>query len=153
MSIPCDADGFLRRECPTCEREFKVLPTPDGEIPVPVQGGGYFCPYCSVQASSWWTTAQRELALSLTKSRVVDPIMKKFSDDIGRIGRDSRGIISAKVNYPSGPEPQPLAETEDMVRFDFNCHPSEPVKVLDGWTGTVHCIICGGAAAISSLDS
>ncbi len=23
MTIPLDSDGFLRRECPTCEREFK----------------------------------------------------------------------------------------------------------------------------------
>ena len=25
MEIPLDSDGFLRRECPTCEREFKWL--------------------------------------------------------------------------------------------------------------------------------
>jgi hypothetical protein len=29
MSLPLDGDGFLRRECPTCEREFKWLPSPD----------------------------------------------------------------------------------------------------------------------------
>lgn len=31
MSLPLDGDGFLRRECPTCEREFKWVPSPDPE--------------------------------------------------------------------------------------------------------------------------
>ena len=30
---------------------------------------------------------------------------------------------------------------------DFGCHPDEPVKVLDDWSGKVHCLICGEAAA------
>jgi hypothetical protein len=25
MSLPLDGDGFLRRECPKCERQFKWL--------------------------------------------------------------------------------------------------------------------------------
>jgi hypothetical protein len=33
MSFPLDSDGFLRRVCPSCEREFKWLPTPEGEEP------------------------------------------------------------------------------------------------------------------------
>ena len=64
MSIPRDSDGFIRRECPTCERQFKWLPTPDGETGTPMPFGGYFCPYCGVQASAnaWLTKAQLELA-------------------------------------------------------------------------------------------
>jgi hypothetical protein len=31
MSMPLDSDGFLRRECPTCEREFKWFSTPEEE--------------------------------------------------------------------------------------------------------------------------
>lgn len=27
MTIPLDSDGFLRRECPICEREFKWRPS------------------------------------------------------------------------------------------------------------------------------
>ncbi len=36
ISMPLDSDGFLRRECPTCEREFKWLHTlekPAGRLP------------------------------------------------------------------------------------------------------------------------
>jgi hypothetical protein len=30
-----------------------------------------------------------------------------------------------------------------MTRVDFECHPTEPVKVLDDWDNPVHCRICG----------
>jgi hypothetical protein len=53
LGVPTDnSDGFTRWECPTCEREFKSRPTPDGEEPMQVLDGGYFCPYCGVQAPS-----------------------------------------------------------------------------------------------------
>jgi len=63
MTLPLDSDGFLRRECSTCEREFKWYVSRDAEgEPVPV--GGYYCPYCAIQAPSdrWFTPAQVELA-------------------------------------------------------------------------------------------
>jgi hypothetical protein len=31
MSLPLDTDGFLRRECPNCERQFKSRPTQSSE--------------------------------------------------------------------------------------------------------------------------
>jgi hypothetical protein len=52
VSISPDADGFVRRECPTCDREFKWRPTPVDEDPVPVPDGGYCCQYCGVQAGA-----------------------------------------------------------------------------------------------------
>ena len=52
MSIPLDDDGFLRRACPTCEREFKWLPsTNDEEAIDSPEVDHYFCPYCGVQRS------------------------------------------------------------------------------------------------------
>ncbi len=54
MSIPLHSDGFLRRECPTCEREFKWLPNTNDEDDAddgePLPSGCYLCPYCGVQA-------------------------------------------------------------------------------------------------------
>jgi hypothetical protein len=45
------------------------------------------------------------------------------------------------------PEPVPdLEESDDMRRIDVNCHPTEPVKVLDDWDRSVHCLICGARA-------
>jgi uncharacterized Zn finger protein (UPF0148 family) len=86
VSIPLDSDGFMRRQCPTCEREFKSRPTPDGEEPVPVPDGGYFCPYCGVQAplGSWFTKAQAELAQAIAVAEVVDahPNKKARSNEV-----------------------------------------------------------------------
>ena len=72
MAIPVDSDGFLRRECPTCEREFKWLPaSEDDEEAADVSDGGYFCPYCGVQApaDAWFTEAQLAFARVWSRSR------------------------------------------------------------------------------------
>lgn len=146
MSIPLDSDGFLRRECPTCEREFKWLHNPEGgatgEIP---SDGGYFCPYCGIQAQAgnWLTKAQVELAQRLVANRVVGPMLEKFADDLRNIGRNSRGMVRAEVTHDAPEEPEPLTEGDDMTRVDFGCHPTEPVKVLDDWDGEVFCLVCG----------
>ena len=145
ISMPLDSDGFLRRECPTCERELKWRPTPEGEEPIPVPDGGYFCPYCGIQAAAdtWLTKAQVELVHATVASEVVDPMLKKFGDDIGRISRRSGGIISASVQHRPSPKPAALTESDDMTRVNFSCHPTEPVKVLDDWAKPVRCLVCG----------
>jgi hypothetical protein len=145
MSVPLDSDGFLRRQCPTCEREFKWLNSPDGAAE-PVPDGGYHCPYCEVQApaGSWHTEAQVELAKSVLLHEAVAPELQKFSRDVERSGRG--GLISFKVDVDLPPPLDPLTETDDMRRVDFTCHPREPVKVLDDWDRSVRCLVCGRAA-------
>lgn len=142
MSVPLDSDGFIRRECPTCERELKWRPTPDGEEGAPTPEGGYFCPYCAVQAppASWWTKAQLEAAEAKIHNEIVKPMLDDFGKSLERAS-------SSHVRFTSKPaeraaEPQ-LSESDDMRRVDFSCHPSEPVKVLEGWDRPVYCPICG----------
>lgn len=129
MSIPLDLEGFLRRECPTCEREFKWFHTPEGEqSEAPVADGGYFCPYCGVQAETgtWLTKAQAEQAKNIVATRAIGPLVEKYG-----------------LRYEPPERLDPLTEVDDMTRVDFGCHPSEPVKVLDGWNRPVRCLICG----------
>jgi len=149
MSVPLDSDGFLRRECPTCEREFKWLPSSsdeddDAEV-IPPPDGGYFCPYCAIQAPDceWFTEAQVELAQNMVAKQVVGPMLKDFGNSIGR---RSGGYLSVSASYDEPDEMEPLTEADDMKRVDFGCHPDEPVKVLDDWDGPVHCLICGEMA-------
>ncbi len=147
MSVPLDSDGFLRRECPTCEREFKWRPSEDddGEDEALSPDGGYFCPYCAIQAPTghWLTKAQVELAHNIVATEVLGPMLKDFNRDLRKIGRRSGGLISVSADY-DGPDPmEPLTEDDDMRRVDFECHPSEPLKVLDDWAGPVHCLVCG----------
>ena len=132
MSVPLDSDGFLRRECPTCEREFKWLPSDESDEGDP---GGYYCPYCTIQAPTnhWLTQAQVEMAKHVVTREFVDPMMRDFAKRWGGSYRSDarRG------------EPTELVEPDDMRRVDFACHPSEPLKVLDDWADPVHCLICG----------
>lgn len=149
MSIPLDADGFLRRECPTCEREFKWLPAEDDTEFDEMSDGGYFCPYCAIQAppESWFTQAQIEFAESLITTEVVGPMVKKFSRDLSRIGRNSGGLVSVSASYDIPGLMVPLTEADDMKRVDFSCHATEPVKVLDDWNRPIYCLICGNSAS------
>ena len=137
MSIPLDSDGFLRRECPTCEREFKWLQT-SGETDEGTETadeGGYFCPYCGVQApaDTWLTGAQVALAQNIVATELVRPMLRKFG------------------TYDEPERLDPLTEADDMTRVDFACHPSEPLKVLDDWRKVVRCLICGKLNALAAV--
>ena len=132
MTIPLDSDGFLRRECPTCEREFKWRPSEvEAEEHVEPDDAGYFCPYCGVQApvDAWLTSAQVALAQNIVAREVIGPMVSK-------IGR-----------YEAPDELGPLTEADDMTLVVFSCHPSEPLKVLDDWHKPAYCLICGKVSA------
>src|ERR1035441_6564583 len=96
VPVPLDSDGFLRRRCPTCEREFKWLGTFDEEEDAEgVADGGFFCPYCGVQAppDAWLTQAQEALIQNVIDTEVVGPMLKGFADDVRGIGRGTGGRI------------------------------------------------------------
>jgi len=142
MALPLDSDGFLRRECPTCEREFKWLPSDEpGATP---EDAGYYCPYCGVQAETgaWWTKAQLEHSKALLMEEVVAPKLKDFQKGMAETARRSHGLLTFKPGKIEVDEPVALVEPDDMRRIDFSCHPTEPVKVLEDWTKPVHCLIC-----------
>jgi len=141
MSVPLDSDGFLRRECPTCEREFKWFNSPEGEGE-PVPDGGYYCPYCAIQApaDAWLTKAQVELAQNTVMRELVGPELEKMARDLR--GASRGGLISFDIKYDRPRALDPFVEADDMRRVDFECHPTEPVKVLDDWRDAVHCLIC-----------
>jgi hypothetical protein len=151
VSFPLDSDGFLRRECPTCEREFKWLPSSAGDDSTEsvdaVDPGGYYCLYCGVQADAgkWLTKAQVALVLHVARREFVDPILRDFASGLER---QSSKFVTFRANRNFGDtssEPK-LTEEDDMKRVDFACHPSEPVKVLEDWQGPVRCLVCGSAA-------
>jgi hypothetical protein len=152
MSLPLDSDGFLRRECPTCEHEFKWLPSLDPEADEETTGAAeapesYCCPYCAVTAppDAWLTKAQVAAMEEIVQRELIDPELDKLAREVDRLNRSSGGLIGIEVRFErEEPEPAPeLDEPDDMRRVDFNCHPAEPVKVLDDWDGPVHCLSCG----------
>lgn len=148
VPIPLD-DGFIRRECPNCEREFKWFTEetedrPEGAVDPEV----YFCPYCGVAAppDQWWTSAQLEYA----RDAAMAPVSDMVNDELKKIARRSSGSL-IKFDVKPGarpPAPLPLAEPADMVIVEPPCHPYEPLKIAEGWDAPLHCLICGSAFTI-----
>jgi hypothetical protein len=52
-------------------------------------------------------------------------------------------MLRIEASKPQIEAPEPMSETDDMVRVDFSCHPSEPVKLLDDWKEPPYCVVCG----------
>lgn len=148
ISIPLDPDGFVRRECPTCHREFKWFDghtedTPPGwEEP-----DRYFCPYCGTDADDdeWFTAAQQAYVESVLLGHAEDLVREEL-DDVARGINRQGGLIRMNVSGGgSAPAPPPLSEPNDMVGVASPCHPFEPIKVLEGWDQPLHCLVCGSA--------
>lgn len=141
ITLSIDDDGFLRRECPNCEREFKWLHGDDGE---PTFAGGCHCPYCGCRADegSWWTRAQ----LAHVEATVAAQMEDVLYDDLKNLERRSKHLDVSVSRSPTRAVPAVPDEPSDMRRVDFACHPAEPVKVAESWTGVVHCLLCGRAA-------
>lgn len=146
ISLPLDDDGFLRRECPHCLRQFKwyhgtVADRPEGEIDPPV----YHCPLCGVSAApdQWWTQEQ----LTFMQESVAGPMLREASNSLERAFRGIKGLTYKRGQLD---EPEPLAalhESNDMIILSPPCHPWEPIKVPEEGTARAYCLICGEAFA------
>jgi hypothetical protein len=145
VSMPLDEDGFLRRECPTCERQFKWFHGQAEDRPDEfVDPENYFCPYCGVPsgADTWWTAQQ----LEYVQAEAAGPLLRELTDELQRsLGPSSRhGFFSLSVEPGEAPEPpMPLLELNDLMIVAPPCHPFEPLKVLDDWAESLHCLMCG----------
>ena len=65
ISLPVDSDGFLRRACKKCSREFKWLHSQDVEEAT----NPYHCPYCGQPGADWTTDEQHDNLLDLYVTR------------------------------------------------------------------------------------
>lgn len=110
ISIPLDENGFMGRECPDCERYFKIKPGTGlvGEnLPC-------HCPYCghSDPQDHFWTKAQIEYAQSIAARKVMAAVqkdLKKLEFDIKPRGAFGIGI-SMSVEPGSLPSVRHYAE-------------------------------------------
>ncbi|MBX5482496.1 MAG: hypothetical protein IRZ16_11770 [Myxococcaceae bacterium] len=158
VALPVDSQGFVRRECPRCRRQFKVRGGPtDGAIVQRYLGRHLsfenhqeiarddvrsFCPYCGYEAPAdeWCTPQQRAW-------------LEKVADVLGR------EIRYEQLQYPwrtlganPGPTfvavpppdrlPEMRSEDDDLRRFSLFCC-AEDVKVDTAWAQPIFCPRCG----------
>jgi hypothetical protein len=142
IPIPLDSDGFVRRACPACEREFKWLYADSKDEATKPNPHGYCCPYCAAwaQPDQWFTEAQVEYIQQIGLGVASDEASKIFS----QFNRPGSGLKYTPGDRPSPPPDLP-PEPDDMRRAEFACHPEDPLKVAEDWNEAVHCLICGSA--------
>lgn len=148
VSVPVDDDGYLRRECPTCERQFKWHVGPTGDRPSDATDlAVYSCPLCGENAEpdQWWTQEQ----LDYVQAAAAGPIMEELNEELRKALSGSYGLFEVTVESDRAPgPPAAIHEPNDLVIVQSPCHPWEPVKIPDDWNDTLHCLICGAEFAI-----
>lgn len=146
VSLPLDRDGFLRRECPHCEQEFKWHDGRTDDAPKDyVYPDVHWCPLCGQSAAldQWWTPTQAEYV----RDAATGPLLNQFTDQLKDAVRGSK-FIKFESSNERIEVPDPLAEPDDMVIIAPPCHPWEPVKVPDDSTAPYYCLLCGEAYAV-----
>ena len=146
VTIPLDNDGFLRRECPTCEEEFKWYEHEEGDADAETVDQ-YFCPLCGVASGfdTWWTPVQLEYM-----EGIAGPTLDQAVHDMMTDAFKGNEWISIKPDRNFSldiPTPETLVEPDDMLIVEPPCHPNEPVKVPESATASLHCLICGSQFA------
>jgi len=139
MELPLDAEGFVRRQCPHCRREFKWHESPSQTVDA-IEEEDYHCPYCSGRSADWLTDAQLEVVQKVAGHYAESQVHDMFKG----LERQSSEFVKIEAG-PAPIEPRTALpdEPNDMRRVDFKCHSDEPVKVLDEWSEPVHCLTCG----------
>lgn len=139
IAMPLDSDGFLRRECPRCVREFKWFPDEDDDAEVPEH---YYCPLCGGQApvGEWWTPEQ----LAFAQASALRYVSVELGDELAGLGTSKPGgLISLDVTMDTPPAAVPPLEPDDMVIVEPPCHPDEPVKIPEDSGEVLYCLLCG----------
>ncbi len=140
VMIPLDDDGYLRRECPYCCREFKILKGDFESLDVEKE---YFCPYCGETATPriWLTKAQKDLFEKVVNNVAVDIINEKFISFLKGLDDPSKGIrVKADELERSNELINP--EINDMKIVELPCcHKS--LKLDENWSSPIYCYYCG----------
>lgn len=171
INLPLDSDGFLRRECPYCIRQFKVeikaeerqslieqqlqayllqqgvqQQEEEGSDSISEDVNDLWCPYCGQRASpsDWWTQEQLAYVNIFAYNIMAQTLNKEFAHLKRKTSRSSKGLISIKLDFKEMPykEPWISPESDDMALYNLPCC-GTALKLKDGWCRTYYCIQCG----------
>jgi len=170
LPFPLDDDGFFRRECPFCRKEFKVLLGKEELTDLAQKGMDSFmieqkevatdldenesleenefsCPYCGQRApnNSWWTQEQLAYMGIVTKNIMAKIVNENLIRPLkNTFQRPSSGMISMRFEGKEMEQQEPWIspEVNNMKIFDLPCC-QRKIKIEDGWKGVVYCFFCG----------
>ena len=93
IQIPPDDDGFIGRECPSCQGYFKLRPGTG------LQSKVCYCPYCQHQGniSDFTTSAQKEWAKSLVVKEIVESQVEKITQSLRQLEKASSKYMQIRV--------------------------------------------------------
>ncbi|OCA87331.1 hypothetical protein [Pseudobacillus wudalianchiensis] len=138
VSIRLDDNGLLRKECPFCEREFKVFYNEHTEE---TQSKCY-CPHCGLPAPSaeQLTRDQGQHIVDLAKNEFINLVNKEF-------GRMKQRVKSPYIKVDFKPlektDPRIQIELNDMEEIITSCC-NEPIFLNSPLTWKViYCHKCG----------
>jgi hypothetical protein len=140
VSIPLDDDGFLRRECPYCCREFKIRKDDFESLDINKE---YYCPYCGENASplAWITKGQKELFNKIAENVAVDIINKEFVTFLKGLDNPSKGVRVTAHELERGNE-LINPEINDMKIIELPCC-QKSIKIDQDRDSQIHCYYCG----------
>ena len=168
VKLPLD-DGFLRRECPFCCREFKIqlqeqeledlaqkgldsflIKQEDQDSENQTNNGAeihYWCPHCGQEASedSWWTEEQLAYFGVYARNIMAKLVNENLIRPLKRGFRGTQtGLISLRFEGKEMEQREPWIspEPDDMKVFELPCC-QRRMKIEEGWQRAFHCFICG----------
>jgi len=169
ISFPLDEDGFFRRECPLCHKEFKVLLKKEELTDLAQEGMDsfmleedkketnltdsgssgteFFCPYCGQQSpsDSWWTQEQLNYIAIVARNIIAKLLNESLIRPLKRTSqRGSTGMFSLRFESKEIKQQNPWISPEinDMEIFDLPCC-QRKIKIEENWRDTVYCFFCG----------
>ena len=165
VSFPLDDEGFFRRECSLCCREFKVclrenelgqlaqcridnFLVEQGIEEALAEDGDedekdQYCPYCGQSAppDHWWTQEQLAYVHVIASNVMADLLNKHLIRPLKR-NRGRSSFIRFEGKEMKKNEEWISPEVSDMTMVDLPCCKRQ-IKVLDDWGSAVHCFFCG----------
>jgi hypothetical protein len=167
--LPLDEDGFFRRECPLCMREFKIYLQKEELTEVAEQGidtfmavedeintsedGGissesdFTCPYCGQQAKKedWWTNKQLEYMQLIAHNYIAGIINKDLIRPLKRsLSSKQSGLLSITFEAKEMKQMNEWipSEINDMEIVKLPCC-QRKMKVDSPQKNVIYCFFCG----------
>lgn len=141
IALPLDDEGYLRRKCYDCRRQYKVVDTPGEDAPDDFEvPDAYRCPYCGQAAphDDRLTRPQIDYIQLVARGEVPDDV-----DDVDLESLLAEHDLTTAPSEEFEELPPSIQERDDMVGATAPCHPFLGFQVIGLWQLKLHCMLCG----------